>query len=293
MRVVLLFFACLFCLPAGASKLNVVASFSIIGDWAAIVGGKHVSVVSLVGRDSDTHTFRPTPADVGRVANAQLLILNGLGFDGWIARLLEIADFQGVTLVASTGVEGFGAVDSHGVEAHQTINPHAWHSLGNAAIYVRNIERALSKIDPRNSQAYSSNANNYVAALESMKSSFAAAFDSIPEDKRNIVTPHDSFSYLASDYGLGLLSPASGAVGVGVSAGKMAMLIEQIRRHKVVAIFLENVVDPRVIEQISRETQVAIGGKLYSDSLSSPGGPAPSYIEMMRHNIETILAALR
>jgi len=293
MRIVLLFLAGLFCLPASASKLNVVTSFSIIADWATIIGGTHVNVVSLVGRDSDTHTFRPTPADVSSVAGAQLLIINGLGFEGWIIRLLEIADFQGVTLVAVSGIDPFRAVESNGTQARHAVNPHAWHSLGNAVVYVRNIERALGKVDPQNSRFYSSNADNYVAALKSMDSSFAAAFSSIPEADRKLVTSHDSFSYLASDYGLELLSPGPAATGVGISARRMAMLIEQIRRHNIKAMFLENVVDPRVLEQISRETQVAIGGKLYSDSLSSTDGPAPGYMEMMRHNIETILEALR
>jgi len=158
---------------------------------------------------------------------------------------------------------------------------------------VRNIERALREIDPDNSAGYSANANNYVMALEELDSSFVAAFNAIPATGRKIVTTHKSFSYLASDYGIELLSPASGAIGVGISARKMALLIDQIRSRNIKALFLENAIDPRVIEQIARETQVAIGSKLYSDSLSALDGPAPTYIALMRHNIETILAVLR
>ncbi len=293
MRIAILVLACLFCLPASAAKLNVAASFSILEDWAAKIGGKHINVVSLVGRDSDTHTFRPTPADVGKVANAQLLIFNGLGFEGWIVRLLEIADFRGTTLVASTGIERFGAAKSDETQLRSAVNPHAWHSLRNAVNYVRNIERALSEIDPKNNSSYSANADKYVMELEELDSAYVAAFSAIPRASRKIVTSHDSFSYLASDYGLELLSPSLGAIGVGISARKMAQLIEQIRAHKIKALFLENAIDPRVIEQISRETQVAIGGRLFSDSLSALDGPAPSYIAMMQHNIETILAALK
>jgi zinc/manganese transport system substrate-binding protein len=293
MRIAFLVLACLFCLPASGAKLKVVTSFSILEDWAAKIGGKHITVVSLVGRDSDTHSFRPTPADVGKVANAQLLIVNGLGFEGWIVRLLEIADFKGTTLVASNGINRRVAVDSSEIQSPGAVNPHAWHSLRKALIYVRNIERALSEIDPKNSSSYSANADKYVLALEELDLSYVAAFSAIPVADKKIVTSHDSFSYLASDYGLELLSPSLAAIGVGISARKMALLIEQIRAHNIKALFLENAIDPRVIEQISRETQVAIGGKLFSDSLSALDGPAPSYIVMMQHNIETILAALK
>jgi zinc/manganese transport system substrate-binding protein len=144
MRIAFLVLACLFCLPASGAKLNVVASFSILEDLAAKIGGKHITVVSLVGRDSDTHTFRPTPADVGKVADAQLLILNGLGFEGWIVRLLEIADFTGTTLVASNGIYRLVAVDSNEAQLPGAVNPHAWHSLIKGVIFVLNIDRALS-----------------------------------------------------------------------------------------------------------------------------------------------------
>lgn len=287
LRMAFLFAACLLCAPASAAKLNVVVSFSILEDLAVQIGGRHIDVYSLVGRQSDTHTFRPSPTDIRRVVSAQLLILNGLGFEGWMVRLLEIADFQGVALVASRGII------QPGTAASDSVNPHAWHSLKNAAVYVRNIERALTEMDPVNGADYAANADNYVSLLESLDESLLAAFAAIPGANRKIVTSHDSFPYLASDYGLQLLSPGSGAAAAGISAHSMAALIEQIRAHKIRALFLENVVDPRVIERISQETQVAIGGKLYSDSLSLPGGPAHSYIAMMRHNIETILAALR
>ena len=301
LELVILLLAAVVVLPVKAEPVRVVASFSILEDWVKIVGGEHVTVASLVGRNSDAHAFRPAPSDAKTVAGADLLVINGLGFEGWMPRLIEASGYRGEVLVASHGIETVSSTSTYRTLNHgegighltKSADPHAWHSFGNAMTYVRNIARGLSLVDPDNSDRYASNADRYIAQLKDVQADYVASFSVVPKSARKIVTSHSAFLYLAKDYDVELLTPQSGTAGIGSSAKRVARLVERIRHDNIRALFLENVVDPRMLEQVSQETGVAIGGRLYSDALSLSDGEAPSYLLMVQHNLDAILNALR
>jgi zinc/manganese transport system substrate-binding protein len=278
-------------------RVPVVASFSILGDITAQVGGERIALTTLVGPDGDAHVYQPGPSDAKAVAAARVLVLNGLSFEGWMDRLKQAAGFQGVEVVASEGVrplklaEG-GADEEEGLD-HGDVDPHAWQDVANAETYVRNIAAALERADPAGATTYRANAEAYLGRLRALDGEIRAAMAAIPEGQRVLVTSHDAFSYLAAAYGVKVLAPQGMSTESEASAADVARLIEQIRAEGVRAVFVENVSNPRLLEQVGRETGAIIGGTLYSDALSPPDGPAATYLEMMHHNAGAIASALQ
>jgi zinc/manganese transport system substrate-binding protein len=271
---------------AGEAKpLKVVASFTILAGWAQIVGREDVSVTTLVGPDSDAHVYEPTPSDVQRVAQADLLIVNGLGFEGWMSRLIDASDFKGKTVVASRGVRVR-------MQSGQP-DPHAWHDLQNAAAYVHNIAEAFGARSPARAARFSARAAAYCAELQALATHSRLQIESIPREQRVAVISHDAFGYLADAYQLRLLPVLGMSTDSEPSAAAVGALIRQIRAHQVHAVFLENIRDPRLVRRIADEARVAIGGRLYSDALGAPGSPAATFVELYRHNIDTLVRALR
>ena len=347
-------------LPGAAfadEPIPVVATFSIIGDIVGRIGGEHVALTTLVGADGDTHVYRPTPRDASDVAQAEILFMNGLEFEGWLERLAEAAPFDGEMVVATTGIDAIayeddhddhddhakdddhdhdhedhadhdhdkehgdhddhadhekhddhdehadhddhddhgdahaGHDDHHGHD-HGIFDPHAWHTVENAIVYVDNITAALAKADPDNASSYYANRAEYVAELEALDAEIDAMMSTIPEDKRTVVTSHDAFGYFAAHHGVTFLAPQGLSTESEASAADVAKLIRQIRADGISAVFVETVTDNRLIEQIANETGVAIGGTLFAGALSDADGPAPTYIDMLRHNAKTLADAL-
>ena len=280
-------------LGSGAARanapINVVASFSILGDIVQQVGGDRVHVTTLVGPDGDAHVYQPTPADARSVAETKLLIVNGLGFEGWIDRLTEASGYKGRVVTATTGVEPRGMADHD----HGEIDPHAWQSLANAQIYIRNIADGLAAIDPAGTEIYRSNMAHYMKEIDAVEAQVREAIASLPAERRKVVTSHDAFGYFSAAYGIEFHAPVGVNTEAEASAGDVARLIRQIKQEKITAVFVENVSDRRLIDQIVRETGARIGGTLYSDALSNADGPAGTYLGMMRHNIRVLVAALR
>ena len=288
-----------------AGPVKAIASFSILGDMVREVGGDRVEVITLVGPNGDAHVYQPTPADAKSVAAAQIVLVSGLGFEGWMDRLTRSASFKGPTVVASKGVQpltmeedgdhGHGH-DRHGETGqghdHGDIDPHAWQSLKNGEIYVRNIAEGLIAVDPAGAATYRANAERYLAEIAALDQEVRAAIAKLPPDRRTIVTSHDAFGYFAAAYGLEMVAPEGVSTESEASAKDVARLIRQIRAEHIPAVFMENVTDPRLIEQIRRESGAAIGGQLYSDALSPPDGPAPTYLKMFRYNVATLTKAL-
>ena len=274
---------------AGAdAPIDVVASFSILGDMVRHVGGDRVSVTTLVGPDSDAHVYAPTPTDARAVAGARLLVVNGLGFEGWIDRLTEASGYRGRVVTATAGVEPRRVADPDRGE----IDPHAWQSLANARIYVRNIADGLAAIDPAGAEIYRGNAARYMEEVDAVETQVREAIGSLPVDRRRVVTSHDAFGYLSEDYGIEFHAPVGFSTEAEASAGDVARLIRQINRERIPAVFVENISDRRLLDQIVRETGAQIGGTLYSDALSKADGPAGTHLDMMLHNILTLVAAL-
>jgi zinc/manganese transport system substrate-binding protein len=286
-------------LVAQDAKVPVVASFSILADLVQNIGEARIELTTLVQPGSDAHVYKPTPADAKAVANARLVITNGLKFEGWMARLVQASASKAMLTEASKGVKarvekdahGHGAQDKHG-HAHGGVDPHSWHSVANVKIYVANIRDALVTADPAGKTLFESNAARYLAELDLLEADIRAQVARIPADKRRIITSHDAFGYFSTAYGLEFIAPRGLSTEAEASAKDVARLIQQIRREKVTAVFVENISDQRLIEQIARETGAKIGGTLYSDALSPANGPAGTYISMMRHNIKTISGAL-
>ena len=303
--------------PAFAQeKLKVIATFSILGDIAANVGGDRVEVTTLVGPDGDAHVFQPAPADAQAVAGAQVIVANGLGFEGWMDRLIEASGTQAALITAADGVTpiAFGEEDhaeeeghdhaegeehdhakeeaGHEGHDHGAFDPHAWQSVTNVALYVGNIERGLAAADPAGAETYAANAAAYLAELDALDAEIRAAVAALPDDRRTVVTSHDAFGYFAADYGLTFVAPQGVSTEAEASAQDVAALITQIREAGIAAVFVENIADRRLLDQIAAETGAAIGGTLYSDALSAADGPAATYLDMMRHNLGQLTGAL-
>ena len=286
-------------LPVAAAEpaLRVVASFSILGDWVRQVGGERVAVEVLVGPGSDAHVFSPKPAQARQVGEAQVLFSSGLGFEGWMSRLLKTTNFKGRHVVASQGVKKLVGSDApghgHGHDHGAAPDPHAWQDVANARIYVGNIAEGLCAADAAGCASYRRNAAAYDQQLEALDREIRAAWGRIAPPQRLVITSHDAFGYYARAYGVRFLAPQGISTDSEASAQGVARLVRQIRQQGAKALFVESISDPRLIEQIARETGLqAASTELYSDSLA-PTGEASGYLGMMRHNTRALTQAIQ
>jgi zinc/manganese transport system substrate-binding protein len=283
----LLWLGCLIVLggPVRAQeRLNVVASFSILGDFVRNVGGESVNVAVLVGPDSDAHVYAPTPSDAKKVADAKLVFVNGLGFEGWLPRLVKSAGGKATVVTVTAGI----APLRFGSEA----DPHAWQSVANAKIYVANIRDALAAAAPGDAEGFKARAAVYLADLDALVREVREGIAKIPEGRRKVISTHNAFGYFAAAYGVEFIAPVGVSTESEASARDIAKIITQIRTARIPAVFLENITDPRLMGRISAETGARVGGTLYSDSLTGEKGDSPTYIAMVRHNIKALTSAL-
>jgi zinc/manganese transport system substrate-binding protein len=285
--------------PASAqdksARLKIVTTFSILGDLTRNVGGDRADVATLVGSNSDIHVYTPTAADAQSVRSARLLIVNGLGLEGWLPRLIESSGSKASVVTASNGVAPRKIEADELLSRHHepgSLDPHAWQSVANAAIYVANIRDAMAAADPANADFYKANAEAYLTILKRLDHDIRDAVAQIPPDRRKVISTHAAFGYFAAAYGITFLAPQGVSTDSEPSARDIAGLITQIKTEKIPAVFLENISDPRLIRQIAAESGAAVGATLYSDSLTDADGAAPTYIELMGHNIKTIVSAL-
>jgi zinc/manganese transport system substrate-binding protein len=270
-------------------KLPVVATFSILADFARNVGGGRIVVTELVGPNGDTHVYQPSPVDAQELAGARLILVNGLGLEGWIDRLIKASGAKAPVAVATKGIKP----QQMNEEGRIGIDPHAWQSIANAKIYVANIREALIAADPEGALDYRANAEKYLGELDALDKEVAAEIAAIPPARRQIITTHDAFGYFGTAYGFRFVGPEGISTETEASARDVAKIIRQIKAQKIPAVFLENVTDSRLVQTIAVESGAKIGGTLYSDALSVPGGPAGTYIEMMHNNIRELSAALK
>lgn len=276
--------------PAHASApLPVVASFSILGDMTRQIGGDAVSVTVLVGPDSDTHTYQPTPDNAKAVAAARLVIVNGLGFEGWIDRLVTASGYKGPIVVASKGVATHTMVD----DGEKITDPHAWQNLAYGRLYVQNIADALAGALPDQATAIRARAAAYDAQMQKMDADLRTQIAAIPATQRKIITSHDAFGYFGRAYGVTFLAPEGISTESEPTAAAIARLTRQIKAEGIHTVFLENMTNGRLIQQIGRDTGASVGGTLYADALSGPTGPAATYLDMFRNNVPLLLAAMR
>jgi len=285
MRSLLLFAFLLFVSPLhAAERLNVVASFSILGDFVRTIGGNKVNLTTLVGPDSDVHVYTPAPGDAKRIAEAKLVIVNGLGLEGWLPRLVQSAGAKAQVITASTGIAP--------LKLGSAADPHAWQSVPNAKIYVTGIANALAVADPEDAEFFGTQAKTYLEKLEALDHEVRDAVSKIPGERRKVISTHDAFGYFAAEYGIQFVAPLGVSTESEPSARDIASIIGQIKAQKIPAVFLENISDDRLIRRIAAETGAKVGGTLISDGLTGEKGPAPTYIDMVRHNIKALTNAL-
>ncbi len=267
-----------------ADRLNVVASFSILSDFIGNVGGDRVKLTTLVGPNGDVHVYTPAPRDAKRVAEARLVIVNGLGLEGWLPRLVQSSGSKAEVVIASRGI----APLKRGADA----DPHAWQSVPDAKLYVSNIRDALAAADPEDAELFRANAAAYLDKLDTLDRDVREAVAKIPPARRKVISTHDAFGYFAAEYGIRFIAPLGVSTETEPSARDIAAIIGQIRSERIPAVFLENISDDRLIRRIAAETGAKVGGTLISDGLTAEKGPAPTYIDMVRHNIRALTSAL-
>lgn len=285
---------------AQAERLSVVASFSIIGDFAKAVGGDRIDLRTLVGPDGDAHVYEPKPVDAMALARADVILVNGLLFEGFMERLIQASEAKAEVIVLTDGADilndpaggHYHYVNGEAI-FHATPNdPHAWQSVGNAKVYVRNIAKAFCAADAQGCATYKENATVYTEQLTALDREIGTVVSGIPPDKRVAVVAHNAFRYFERDYGVTFLAPQGVSTDSEASAADVASLIREIREKRAAAVFAENISDARLVEQIASEAGLKLGGTLYSDALSPAGGPASTYIEMMRYNVRTLTSAI-
>lgn len=303
--------------PAQAAQpLPVVASFTILADMASQIGGDKIAVATLVGPDGDAHVYQPTPSDAKTLARSRLVLVNGLGMEGWLDRLVAASATKAPVIVVSQGVAPLTMEDEdedhadhdhekghdhakvhdgddHGHHHdHDGLDPHAWQNLANGKIYAANIGAALAKADPANATYYQQRTQDYIARLDALDSWVKAEIARVPEAKRKIVTSHDAFGYFANAYGVAFLAPVGISTEAEPSAAGMGRLIEQIKKEGVKTVFVESMSSPKLAEVLAKDAGAAVGAAIYSDSLSPKNGPAPSYEAMFRHNVPLFVDAM-
>jgi zinc/manganese transport system substrate-binding protein len=284
-RLVPLFVLLLLASPLkAAERLNVVASFSILADFVRTIGGDRVNLATLVGPDSDVHVYTPAPGDAKRIADAKLVVVNGLGLEGWLPRLVQSSGSKAQVVTASVGI----APLKLGSEA----DPHAWQSIANARIYVTNISNALVASGPDDAEFFRGQTKAYLEKLETLDREVREAMAKIPPERRKVISTHSAFGYFAAEYGVQFVAPLGVSTETEPSARDIAAIIGQIKARKIPAVFLENISDDRLIRRIAAETGATVGGTLISDGLTGEKGPAPTYIDMVRHNIKALTNAL-
>ncbi len=280
---------------AHSESLKVVATFSILADLVKNVGGDKVAVTTLVGPDADTHTYQPTPADARAVAEAKLLVTNGLGLEGWLDRLKGAAKSNAKVVVASSGIKPLTIEEEAGDKAAASgqakpgkprlvSDPHAWQNLANGQVYVANIVKGLAEADPANADSYRQAGSAYSQQLAALDGKVRDELAVVPKAKRRVITTHDAFQYYGKAYGVAFIAPLGISTENEPSAGDVAKLERQIKREHIKALFHENVTNARLIEQIAKDTGAVVGPSLYSDALSKPDEPASSYVKMFEHN---------
>ncbi|RWF55663.1 MAG: metal ABC transporter substrate-binding protein [Mesorhizobium sp.] len=284
-----------------AEPLKVVASFTIIADFAKNVGGDRINLTTIVGPDGDAHVYEPSPADAVAMASADVVLVNGLHFEGFLQRLVDASATKATIAVLTKGVTPINfkpefadadAAEGAHTDGETATDPHAFQSIANAKIYVKNIADAFCTADAAGCDSYKANAAAYTEKLDAVEGEVKAAIQSIPEGKRVVITSHDAFGYFEKAYSLTFLAPEGVSTESEPSAADVAKLVSQVKQDKAAAVFIENITNARLIEQIASETGIKVGGTLYSDALSQPDGQASTYIDLMHNNIAQIKGAI-
>lgn len=269
-------------------KFSIVSSASMITDIASNIVINNAELKTIVPIGGDPHRYQPTPRDARLVQKADLILKNGLTFEGWISELIENSGTKAKTYTVTSGVD---ALTSQTYE--NSYDPHAWMSAENGIIYAKNIYLALSELDPKNKDQYKKNFEVYKAKLEALDQELKSLIAEVPESQRILITSHDAFQYYGRQYGLKLEAIMGISTEAEAQTSDIARVMNSIKKYNVPAVFVESTINPKLIQQIASDNNIEIGGELYADSLGDEKSPASTYIEMLRHNTKTIVQALK
>ncbi len=272
-----------------AKTIHVVASFTVLADMVRQIGGQYVDVKSLVGPNGDPHTFEPAPQDSVALARADVVIISGLGLEGWMERLIQASGYQGKVIVASTGIIQRTMTDN----GRKITDPHAWNSMANGVIYAQNISDSLQQADPQDAAAIRQQGDTYIRQLKNLDHWAMSAFAAIPQNKRLVLTSHDAFGYFGDRYGVKFVAPVGFNTDEEASASGVAGLINQLKSSGIHRYFIENQTDPRLVQQIAAAADATPGGELYPEALSESDGPAATYQQAFRLNVTEILKSMQ
>lgn len=300
--------------PAAGAPLKVVASFSILGDMVREIGGENVALTTLVGANGDVHSFEPSPQDAKALSQAEVLVLNGLDFEGWLPRLVQSSGFKGRQILASKGIavrrlsaDEVAGGDSHGRDrdghdhddpghghhhAVGDVDPHAWQDLRNGKIYAQNIADGLAQADPPRGGYYKMRAKLYIDKMSKLDAEIRSALADIPANRRVVITSHDAFGYFAQAYGIRFIAVAGLSSEAEPSASELAAIVDRARKEHVAGVFIESGTNSRLVKQLARETGIKMGGTLYSDALAPADAPAASYLGMFSWNAGRLIYVL-
>ena len=271
-----------------AGRPLVVASASIFADMTAVIGGDLIEVRSIVPIGGDPHIYEPTPGDVQLVSRADLVLINGLTFEGWMNELIDNSGTRAETVTITAGISTIASE-----EYVNSSDPHAWMTAKNGMTYVRNIRAALQRLDPDNADVYAFNAGIYLQQLADVDQAIFRAIDSIPAAQRILITSHDAFRYYGRYYGIRVEAALGTSTDAQVQTDDVNRLTRIIRESGVPAIFVESTINPKLIRQLATDNGVIIGGELLADSLAEPDEPGGTYLGMLTTNTATIVRALR
>ncbi|MDR6676382.1 metal ABC transporter substrate-binding protein [Pseudomonas oryzihabitans] len=280
-----------------AEPIKAVATFTVIADVVKQVGGDHVQVTSLVGPNGDPHAYEPTPADAQALKQADVVFMSGLHMEGWMDRLIKASGQARPPVILSEGIktrEMAEDEDGHDDHDHEHgVDPHVWNNPLNVVVYTRNVVKALSQIDPADAAVYKANGDRYIAKLEALDRYAREQIAQVPKARRKVLTSHDAFGYFGDAYGVQFISPLGISTEAEASAQDVGKLIRQIKKEHVTTYFFENSNDPRLVQQIAKASGAQPGGELYVEALSPANGPAPTYADMFRYNVDTLVKAMK
>ncbi len=287
--ILLIFIGIIFFSPLEAQKkYKVLATASIFSDMAKNIATDEIEVESIVPIGSDPHLYEPTPNDVKAVSAADLILVNGLGFEGWLKKLIDNSGTSAKIVVITNGIEAI-----QNLSYKNTADPHAWMNVQNGLIYIKNIKNALIELDPTGKLEYEFNYGIYKQQLETLDDYVVQKISEIPEHKRVLITSHDAFQYYGRRYRITLEPVLGVSTEAEVQTADIRRIISVIRKNEIPTVFIETTVNPKLLQQIAMDNNVSIGGSLFSDSIGDLNSPAPSYYDMIKYNTDTIVEGLK
>lgn len=277
----------LLCMPAFLGAQNILTTTSVLRDMAQHIAPDHCRVETIVPRGMDPHIYEPTPSDIDLVLASDLIFMNGLRLEGWLDKIISNAGRHGKKVIVTEGITPITSL-----EYESAPDPHAWMDLSLGLTYLKNMRKALVELMPRHADEIQQKYDTYIREMRDVHEWTREQIQSIPAENRVLITSHDAFQYFGRAYGMELHAALGLSTDADVKTGDVLNITRLLESSAIPAIFIESTINPKLLEQIASDYNVVIGGELYADALSSQNGPAGTYLDLFRHNVNTITQAL-